>query len=200
MLLAMPAAVALLVLAHPIAQALFERGAFGPADTAGAAAALTGLAAGLPFGVAGKVLAQPLFALERLRPAVLAVALGLLVTVAAGFVLAGRFGVLGVGLGASLGFAAHAAALAAALKAKGLWRPDGRLKRRVLAIAAASAVMGAGLIAVDALLPDSSTMGAGPRAGLLATLCLSGLALYGVAAAAFRAVTREDLAALRRPA
>ena len=65
LLMAMPAAVALLLLAEPIAQVLFERGAFGPHDTAGTAGALLGLAAGLPLAVAGKVLLQPLFARAR---------------------------------------------------------------------------------------------------------------------------------------
>jgi putative peptidoglycan lipid II flippase len=199
LLLALPAAVALLVLARPITQVLFERGAFGPADTAGTAAALMGLAVGLPFAVAGKVLAQPLFALERFQPALVAVALGLLVTAAAGFVLAGRLGVLGIALGTSLGFAAHAGALTAALRAGALWRPDGRLRRRLLATAAASAVMGAGLMAAGSLLPDLSAMSGAARAGLLAALCLGGLALYGAAAAAFRAITPGDLAAFRHP-
>ena len=199
LLLAMPAAVALLVLARPIAQVLFERGAFGPADTAGTAAALMGLAAGLPFAVAGKVLAQPLFALERLRPALIALVLGLLVTVATGFALAVPFGVLGVALGASLGLAAHAGMLAAALEAAGLWRLDERLRRRLLATLAASAVMGAGLLATNGFLPDLPTPGAA-RAGLLAALCLGGLVLYAAAALAFRAITLDDLAAFRRPA
>jgi putative peptidoglycan lipid II flippase len=200
LLLAMPAAVALLALARPIAQVLFERGAFTAQDTAGTAAALIGLALGLPFAVMGKVLAQPLFALERLRPALFALALGLVVTVAAGFALSAPFGVLGVALGASLGFAVHAGLLAAALKAASLWHPDARLRRRLLATTAASAVMGAGLLVTNGLLPDLSTSSVGARAGLLAALCLAGFALYAAAAFAFRAITRDDLAAFRRPA
>ncbi|HEX8665803.1 MAG TPA: murein biosynthesis integral membrane protein MurJ [Beijerinckiaceae bacterium] len=200
LLLTMPAAVALLVLARPIAQVLFERGAFTAQDTAGTAAALMGLAIGLPFAVAGKVLTQPLFALEKLRPALLALALGLIITVVAGFALSAPFGVLGVALGASLGFAVHAGIVAAALKAAGLWRPDARLRRRFLATVAASAVMGAGLAAANGALPDLSTISAIARAGLLAALCLGGLVLYAAAAFAFRAAARGDLAAFCRPA
>ena len=56
LLIALPAAVALACLAAPIASVLFERGAFGPEDSRGTAAALVGLSVGLPFAVVGKVL------------------------------------------------------------------------------------------------------------------------------------------------
>src|SRR5690242_8422759 len=48
LLLTLPAAVALAMLATPILGVLFQRGAFGPADTAATAAALAAYAAGLP--------------------------------------------------------------------------------------------------------------------------------------------------------
>src|SRR5690606_11243660 len=48
MALTLPAALALALLAHPIIKVLFERGEFGPADTAASAAALVAFAAGLP--------------------------------------------------------------------------------------------------------------------------------------------------------
>ena len=47
LLLTLPAAVGLAVLATPILAVLFQRGAFGPADTAATAAALAAYAAGL---------------------------------------------------------------------------------------------------------------------------------------------------------
>ena len=61
-LLTLPAAVALAVLAHPILAVLFQRGAFSPADTAATAAALAAYAAGLPAFVLVKVLAPAFFA------------------------------------------------------------------------------------------------------------------------------------------
>ncbi len=48
LLLTLPAAAALIVLAQPILSVLFERGAFGPAEAAATAAALAAYAAGLP--------------------------------------------------------------------------------------------------------------------------------------------------------
>ncbi|MBR7518153.1 hypothetical protein KC217_21010, partial [Mycobacterium tuberculosis] len=55
-ILTVPAAVALGLLAGPIVEVLFERGAFGPQDTARTAAALAAFATGLPAFVAAKVL------------------------------------------------------------------------------------------------------------------------------------------------
>jgi len=195
MLMAMPAAVALLLLAEPIAQVLFERGAFGPHDTAGTAGALVGLAAGLPLAVAGKVLLQPLFARQEFRAALIAGVLGLAVTVAAGSLLAGGLGALGIGLGAALGLTAHAGAVLLALRARGLWRPDARLFARLIRGAAASLLMAAALFAAKQTLPH---VGGGPlRVPLLAGLCLGGFAIYTAAAFALRAVTPGDLGTLR---
>src|SRR5438552_12911969 len=62
LLLTLPAAIALAVLALPIFSVLFQRGAFGPADTAASAAALAAYAAGLPAFVLIRVLAPAFFA------------------------------------------------------------------------------------------------------------------------------------------
>ncbi|MFL5208645.1 MAG: murein biosynthesis integral membrane protein MurJ [Microvirga sp.] len=194
LLMAMPAAVALLLLAEPIAQVLFERGAFGPHDTAGTAGALLGLAAGLPLAVAGKVLLQPLFARQEFRAALLAGVLGLAVTVVAGSLLAGGLGALGIGLGAALGFTAHAGAVLLALRARGLWRPDARLFARLIRGAAASLLMAAALYAARQALPHLG--GGALRVPLLAALCLGGFAIYAAAALALRAVTPGDLRGL----
>lgn len=58
--LTVPAAVALVVIAMPLVQVLFQRGAFGPDDTANTALALAAYGLGLPAFVLHKVL-QPLF-------------------------------------------------------------------------------------------------------------------------------------------
>src|SRR5215475_951964 len=62
LLLTLPAATALAVLATPMLSVLFERGAFSPTDTAATAAALAAYAVGLPAFVLIKVLAPAFFA------------------------------------------------------------------------------------------------------------------------------------------
>jgi len=195
-----PAAVALGLLARPIATVLFERGAFGPQDAAGTAAVLAGLAVGLPFAVAGKVLSQALFARGKYRATLLAAGLGVAVTLAAAAWLATVAGVFGLGLGVSLGFVAQAAALARWAPGSSGMRPGGRFAGRLGRILAASLVMAAGLAGFDLWLEPA--MGEAHakefQAVLLLARCLGGLALYAAAALALRAVTPAELGALRR--
>ena len=72
--LAIPAALALIILAEPIVSVLFERGAFGEGDRNGTAMALSGFAIGLPFAAIARVQMQLYFAHQRVRVPLLSVA------------------------------------------------------------------------------------------------------------------------------
>lgn len=200
LLLGLPAACALAHLARPIATVLFERGAFTPDDAAGTAAVLAGLAVGLPFAVMGKVLSQALFAQGGIRPALGAVAAAVAVTVLAAAVLSAMTGAFGLGLGISLGFAAHAGTLAWLVGRSGGRLFDRRLAGRLGRIVGASLAMAAGLAGLDLWL-DATLEASRPKsleALLLLARCLAGLMLYTAAALALGAVTRGDLAGFRR--
>ncbi|HEV2334121.1 MAG TPA: murein biosynthesis integral membrane protein MurJ, partial [Stellaceae bacterium] len=84
LLLTLPAAAALIVLARPILAVLFERGAFGPAEVTATGAALAAYAVGLPAFVLVKVLAPGFYAnrdtATPVRVAVAAVAVNFLLT------------------------------------------------------------------------------------------------------------------------
>jgi putative peptidoglycan lipid II flippase len=200
LLLALPAALALGLLALPIASVLFERGAFGPEDSVGTALTLAGLSLGLPFAAVGKVLSQSLFARSRGRAALVAGGFAVLVTAAAAFTLADRLGVLGIGLGTSLGFAVHALSLGLILQAEGLWRADRRLWERLAGMGGACLAMGAALYGMRDLLEALfGPLRSGPADMLLlAAFCLVGLGVYAGAAVGFGAVTRDDLEHLRK--
>lgn len=197
LLLGLPAACALGILARPIATVLFERGAFTADDAAGTASVLGGLAVGLPFAVMGKVLAQVLFTRGEIRATLFAAGFAIVVALFGAAILSATAGGFGLGLGIGLGFAAQAGALAwFARSAGGLslgrWRGT-----RILA---ASVVMAAGLVAAEAAL-DAALGVTRPKSLetlLLLGRCLGGLMLYGAAALALGAVTRAELAALRR--
>jgi putative peptidoglycan lipid II flippase len=192
LLLALPAAVALALLSRPIIVVLFERGAFGPEDTAGTAAVLAGLAAGLPFAVAGKVLSQTFFARHDVRTPLLSGLAGILVALAGTALLAEALGSLGIGLGIALGFAAHTASLVLALRSASLWRVDRALAVRTAGSLAAAAAMGLGLggagVVLGPALPKSI------EALRLLGLCVGGLSLYAAVAWAVGAIGRKDLA------
>jgi putative peptidoglycan lipid II flippase len=63
----MPAAVGLFVLSRPIVRVLYERGHFGPAETAGTAAAVAMYALGIVGSTTAKISAQAFFALGDTR-------------------------------------------------------------------------------------------------------------------------------------
>src|SRR5205814_9069203 len=94
--LAIPAAVAFAVLAEPIARTLFERGAFGAADTAAVAAALAAICAGLPGHSLEKLLGAVSFAHEDTRTPMLAALAGLAAAVAGALALFPAYGATGV--------------------------------------------------------------------------------------------------------
>jgi putative peptidoglycan lipid II flippase len=182
LLVACPAAVGLALLADPIAGILFERGAFGPADRVGTAAALVGLAPLVPAAAAGKVLAQTLYAAGVLRPAVIATLAGFVVALAGGSALAHGLGITGVALAVSAGGLLHAGLIAAALRARGLWKGAG-LAARIGRIAAATLLMALALWALREMLPASAVS--------LAFLCTAGTLLYGGLALLCGAVPRD---------
>lgn len=186
-----PAATGLAMLAGPIVAVLFERGAFGAADTQGTARVLQGLCVGLPFAVLGKVLAQTLSARGAFLVQLWAVAAGVLVTGLSALWLAGRDGALGIGLSVSTGCLAYAAGLLLAVRRAGLWRPDRSLRRRGLRIALAAGVLAAAL--AGALASDPPV-----NVATLAGLCAGGALLFGAAATALGALTREDLSVLTK--
>ncbi|MBI3434534.1 MAG: tryptophan--tRNA ligase [Proteobacteria bacterium] len=94
--LALPAALGLALLAHPIAASLFERAAFGPSDSTAVAAALVAMAAGLPGHVLEKALGAIAFAREDTRTPMLAGLAGLAAALAAALYLFPRHGHVGV--------------------------------------------------------------------------------------------------------
>lgn len=198
--LTLPAAVALMVIAMPLTQVLYQRGAFGPDDTAATALALAIYGAGLPAFVLHKVL-QPLFyAREDSRSPFRYAVVSMVVNAG-----------LALGLMPLIGFAAAALAttLSAWIMVGQLWwgsrrmgteaRFDARFLRRLPRIVAASAVMGAVLWG-GALVLGAGLASPGWRYLALGGLILAGILSYFGAAAALGAFRLAELRGLRRKA
>ena len=79
--LAIPAALALIILTEPIVSVLFERGAFREGDRIGTRMALSGFAFGLPFAAIARVQMQLYFAHERVRLPFLSIAFSIILIV-----------------------------------------------------------------------------------------------------------------------
>jgi len=197
--LTVPAAVALVVIALPLCSVLFQRGAFGPDDTANTALVLAAYGLGLPAFVLHKVL-QPLFFArgDTRRPfnyAVLAMivnaafAVGMMPVI--GFLAAAlATTVSGWVMVAQLWFGSRRMGPEAAL--------DARLRSRLPRILLASAVMGAVLYGASLVLgPALQTPTV--RYPALAALVAVGIVAYFAAGTLLRAFSLSDFkAALRR--
>ena len=197
--LTLPAAVALVVIALPLVSVLFQRGQFGPGDSANTALALAVYGLGLPAFVLHKTL-QPLFYAreDTRRPFHYAVVCMIVNAVVA------------VGLMPVIGFIAAAigTTIAAWAMVAQLWigsRPmgvqvtlDDRFRARIWRIVLASLVMGMVLFAASAGLAGALDGGRG-RYAALGALVLLGMVSYFGAGLLFGAFRIADFrSALRR--
>jgi putative peptidoglycan lipid II flippase len=177
---------------------LFERGAFGPAETAATAAALAVYAAGLPAYVLVKALAPGFFGRgDTATPVKIAVAC-LFVNLGLNLILMGPYLHVGIAAATVASSWLSAGLMAYFLRKRGHFVMDARLKGRLPGMIAASAGMGAALYFA---LPLLATGLAGPtlgRALALVVLVGGGGLAFGALALVFRAARMDDLKSLYR--
>lgn len=205
LLLTLPAAVGIGILAEPITATLFQRGAFQAKDRDAVSAALMAFSSGLPAYVLNKALTPGFFARHDTSTPVKISAAALVSNVLLSLALIGPLGHVGIAVATSVSAWINVAALAFVLWRRGQLKADARLLARTPRLVAAAAVMAAalagGLTAIVAQFGPVFTepgMREGLRAACLAALVVGGSVVYMVAAIGLRAAERSDLAALRR--
>jgi putative peptidoglycan lipid II flippase len=193
LLLTLPAAVALGLLAAPILSVLFQRGAFGAADTAATAAALSAYAAGLPAFVLVKVLAPAFFArydtATPVKVAITAMAANLCLTL----VLMQLLAHVGIALATTVAGWINALTLLVLLIRRGHFGFDRRARRNLPRVGAAALGMGVVLALLRVALAPALAGPAASRIGALAGLVCAGLAAFGLLAVAFGIADWRDL-------
>ncbi len=176
--LSLPAAAALMVIAHPVIAILFERGAFTAAETAKTAPALAIYAAGLPAYILVKGLTPGFFArgdtLTPMKLAALAAGFNLVAAIS----LAMVFAHLGIAMATAASAWLNVIGLAWVLRRRGHYSMDARLRGRLWRIIAASALMAALLAYSLSPLGDLLTGDLGARVGGLVILVAIGLFAY----------------------
>lgn len=201
--LALPAAIALIVLSQPIVRTLFERGAFSPADTAATARALAIFAAGLPAQVMVKAWAPLFFARGDTQTPMRAGVIGLIAAAIGSFALMPVAGHAGVAAAIAFSGWLGAATLAWFIQRRIGFSLTADHARRIARIVAAALIMGFAVIALQHacapwLTSDAPLMA---RLAALAALVVAGIGIYCGALLAFGVVRRQDVsAALRRAA
>jgi putative peptidoglycan lipid II flippase len=195
LLLCLPAAVGMAVVAEPIITVLFQRGAFGPLEAQATAAALSAYAIGLPAFVLVKIFAPGFFArgdtATPVKIGLCAVALNL----ALNLVLTQWLAHVGVALSTTLSAWANALALGVLLWRRGHFLADRRLRQRVPRLLLAALLMGGVLLGLGAVLFPA---GPGWRFAALAALIGAGFVCYFGAAFLLRALDWRELRGLLR--
>lgn len=210
LLLTLPAALGIGVLAGPITATLFERGAFSIADREAVAAALLTFSFGLPAYVLNKALTPGFFGRHDTITPVKIAALAFVVNLAISLSLIHVIGHVGIALATSVAAWINIAFLAVILARRGHLKPDARLKRRLPRLVGACVLMGmtlwAGRLGVDAVLgpvfgtPDAAPGPESLRVAALAFLIGAGLVVFAGAAILTGVATRHDLKQFKRRA
>jgi putative peptidoglycan lipid II flippase len=178
LLLTLPAATALAILALPILEVLFERGAFGPRETAATAAALIAYSAGLPAFVLVKVLAPAFFARHDTKTPVKVAIVSLATNLVLTFVLMQFLAHVGVAIALSAAGWLQAAILMAVLARRGDFGFDRRARANLPRIAVATIGMAAVLVGLHIALAPLLTGATAWRLAALGGLVAGGLAAF----------------------
>lgn len=191
-----PASVALVVLRVPLVQILFERGRFGPDDTAATAAALAWYGVGLVGFAGARIAAQSFYAIGQPGLAVRLGVLAVAINIVAAVTLMRPMGHAGLALASSIGAWANLAALVWMARRR-LGPLGGRVLGASLARTSAASVplVGWCWLAVELTMParEAGTLAA---AGWLAGVVAGGVALFWLASAVLGAPERVALARL----
>lgn len=194
LLLAVPAAVALVVAAEPIIRGLLQHGAFTASDGTATARALAAFALGLPAYILIKVLVPGFYARQDTRTPVRIALVAVAVNLVGNLVLIWPLAHVGQALATALSAWVNAGLLYLTLRRRGWLALDARARRASLRILLAAAIMAAVAFALGQLVLPWVTGGALERAAGLVLLVGGGVAAYGLAALALGVV---PLAAIR---
>lgn len=210
LLLTLPAAAGIAMLAGPITSVLFERGAFTPEDREAVAAALVAFSFGLPAYVLNKALTPGFFSRGDTKTPVKAALAAFVVNVVLNIALMNVLGHIGIALATSVSAWLNILILAVVLHRRQHLMMDRRLLYGIPKMLLAAGLMCAGLwygaAATAAWLgPVFGAAGQASGAFGLRTLALFGLiaagaAVYGLAVLATGAASFDDLRRLRRRA
>lgn len=197
LLITVPSAVGLAVLAEPILSTLFQYGRMRELDVAMSAAALVPYAFGLSGFILVKVLAPGYFSRQDVRTPVRVGVIALLANLVLNLALVGPLAHVGLALATSLAAFVNAGLLLRILLLKGIYRPRAGWLPHLLRIALASTLMAVLLLWLNWPLAQWSAWQAGER--VLHLLALIGVGVIAFASSCFLLGVRPRHVAQPRP-
>jgi putative peptidoglycan lipid II flippase len=180
MLLALPAAAALIVIAEPAIRVLFERGAFTAEATRATAGALVAFSAGLPAYVLVRVLQPAYFAREDTRTPTLFAGISVAVNIALSLLLFPGFEHVGIAAATAVAAWVNVGFLGVTLHRRGHLALSARQWRQHGTILMLSVFMGAALLGLTFILGPALSRQAPAlmRFGALFAMVATGLVFY----------------------
>jgi putative peptidoglycan lipid II flippase len=178
LLLTLPATFGLMLLAEPIIDVLFERGAFTSDSMLATSAALQAMALGLPAAIMARVVCPAFYAREDTTTPVRIAGLALVADILLILLLIGPLREAGIALAGSLAAWLNAGLLVLALVRRGQLVIDGRLPVDLARAVTASLAMLGGLLLLRSRLPplsEPAELAALVTAGALVFLLVAGV-------------------------
>lgn len=179
LLLAVPCAVALAVLALPLVSTLFHYGAFTATDVVNTRNAVIAYSVGLVGLIAVKVLAPGFYARQDIRTPVKIAVVTLVFTQLLNLLFIGQLHHAGLALAISVGACLNAGLLLRGLRKRAIYRPQPGWGTFVLKLALAVYVMGTVLWVLAGESAGWLTAGALERVMRMTILVLAGAGVYG---------------------
>ena len=179
--LTIPAAVALVVIPLPLVEVLFERGKYGPDDTAATAAAVQIYGLGLPAFVLQKVYQPLFFARADTKSPFYYALVAMVINAALAIGLAPIIGYLAAAIGATLASWGMVALLWFGSRKMGISaKLDRRFRKRIWRITVASILMGVALLAAQLVLNPMFAAGAWRYLALGLLVTVGAVSYFGI--------------------
>jgi putative peptidoglycan lipid II flippase len=196
--LTLPAALGLAVLAAPIVTLLFERGAFGAADSAMTAQLITVFSIGLPAFVLVKALQPAFFARQDTRAPLIDGAFGVAVNIALSLALFPSYGAPAIAFATVMAGWVTLGLMVWRMARRDIYHLSLPLLSRLAAQIMATALMGLALYQAMHLLPPPHVAGHFWALGAwLGAFIIGGALVYGLAVIALGGLRRADIGLLR---
>jgi putative peptidoglycan lipid II flippase len=198
LLLALPAAVALVAASRPIMEALFAHGKFTEDNAATAALGLSAYSLGIPAYILSKILSVGFFARQDTKTPVRYSIITICANTAMSLSLIHWLGFIGIALATGVTAWLNVGLLVRHMRREGMLTLDQRLRFALPRLIIAAAAMAAALFGIDLLFAGWWTGPVIQRGIALAVLVGGGAVVYLSVAALFGVLTKEEVRMLMR--
>lgn len=198
LLFGLPCTAALMVISEPIIRVLYQHGAFTAVDMAETVPTLIAFTFGLPAFLAVKIFAPGFFANHDTKtPFKIAIAC-VAVNLALNLLLSGPFKQVGMAAATSVAGWVNLIIMMVILHKRGIFVPDSVLKKRLLKMLVASAIMAIALLLSQAHFARFYEAGIAMKVVGLSGMIALGVVVYGLAVLALKAYDASMLVRLVR--